>query len=74
MNCPECGQPGLRKQVSIIIDCPAEWRAYHKGALQTNGIDIMGLDKNYLMMYCPRCGWSKETHDLQSSLKSPDSP
>lgn len=67
MKCPQCGSPELRKQLNIIVDVPVEWRAYHKSALQSAGIDIMGVDRNYLMMYCTSCGWSKETRNLETS-------
>jgi len=67
-QCPECGAP-LRKQVSVIIDCPSTQRALHKKAIRSKGVKILWADWWGSLLYCTECGW---THQMRAKERVGD--
>lgn len=57
LKCPKCKRCGLRKQVSLFVDCPAECYRLGKRGLRSAEVKINGADWPQERFYCPTCGW-----------------
>ena len=59
MKCPKCHRGGLRQQVNVFVDAPADCRSLNKKGIRKKTVRINGVGWDQATWHCPHdgCGY-----------------